>query len=358
MSIKEAAKALTDMLIANGQFATIPAKGSPAQAFRSEEDPDELDPIEEYELDKFSVNAVGYEEGVDDPKLYLFTAKGQKKSIQKTVTINNQTYHLETCKIGKIGIDLSQTFKTNQLGEIFLRHGTNVVCCGSSCAPARENHAGTFGALVRLNGSMYVLSNNHVIASCNHVEPGISILSPANGDSRPGFPPLEIARLEFIQVIQSGHPVFIAPNSIDLALAKVMDESKVSSWQGDSINGFDTPATVVRPFTGLKVKKFGRTTGYTEGTLHSVMLRIAIPYEAPLFSGLVFFDDVWVVIPDGVSHFSLPGDSGSIVVAADDSGVVGLNFAGNPGSGLGFMIPFDRVVSAFPGLTLVSGHQV
>ena len=54
----------------------------------------------------------------------------------------------------------------------------------------------------------------------------------------------------------------------------------------------------------------------------------------------------------------LQGILGSLVVSEDASGAVGLVFAANNTGEYAWIIPIDRVVAAFGGLRLLSGHGI
>jgi len=75
------------------------------------------------------------------------------------------------------------------------------------------------------------------------------------------------------------------------------------------------------PSVGEEVKKMGRSTGLTEGTIIDNSASINVEYD----SGVAMFTDVIVV--EG-ANIVAPGDSGSPVLTPDNS-FVGLLFAGN-----------------------------
>jgi hypothetical protein len=205
---------------------------------------------------------------------------------------------------------------------------------------------------------MYILSNNHVLAACNHTPVGMPILAPSNMDASPGVrAPGEIARHAEICELRSGVPALVDPLKADLALAGVPDPDAVSSWQGDDVDGYDTPRHVVTPRSGLSVKKFGRTTGLTTGRVESEVTLSPVPYKSRFFTATVYFKGVWSVLGDGGIPFALPGDSGSLVVTHDGRSAVGVVFAAAQG-GYGFMIPMDHVATCFSGLRLVDKHGI
>jgi hypothetical protein len=88
------------------------------------------------------------------------------------------------------------------------------------------------------------------------------ILSPSTADARPGRrAPGEVCRYERMVELRSGDPDLVPPARLDVAIALVPDPQSVSSWQGDSTNGFDTPAQTAYPRAGLKILgRFDPTT--------------------------------------------------------------------------------------------------
>jgi hypothetical protein len=244
--------------------------------------------------------------------------------------------------------------------NLFERGGR--ICCGSSCGPTSERSAGTLGALVRAEagGQLYVLSNNHVLAGCNHVPRNQPILAPAGMDGRPDIQaPHEIGRHDQIHLLLSGDPYFVEPCDADLALARVSDPDLVSSWQGDDDSGFDTPTSIREPRSLEAVKKFGRTTGLTFGEVESkVNTPMPVQYTSRHFRGVVWFRNVWAVRAKGSQHFALAGDSGSLVVSEDGSNAIGLVFAANQSGEYAWVIPMPCASAAFGGLRLVGNHGV
>jgi hypothetical protein len=108
----------------------------------------------------------------------------------------------------------------------------------------------------------------------------------------------------------------------------------------------------------MRVKKFGRTTGLTQGTLEArVTTPTPITYNSKHFRGIVWFKDVWTVRALN-APFALPGDSGSLVVNENASAAIGIVFAANPSGEYGWIIPMPAVVAAFGGLTLLSRHGI
>ena len=234
------------------------------------------------------------------------------------------------------------------------------IACGSSCAPSNENYSGTLGALVRDGSRILALSNNHVFGACNHTPVNMPILSPSTADARPGRrAPSEICRYERMIELRSGDPNLVPPARLDAAIASVPDPQSVSSWQGDADHGFDTPAGNAAPRAGLKVKKFGRTTGLTHGTIEALVpTPWILPYHSRKFDAVVWFMDTWTVRSSDSDPFALPGGSGSLIVSEDASSAIGLLFAVNNKGEYGIFAPIEDVLIAFGNAKLVSDHGI
>lgn len=229
--------------------------------------------------------------------------------------------------------------------------------CGSSIIAAPIASAGTLGALVRLgDGTLCGLSNNHVTGDCNHTQKDMYVLCPSPIDADPSLaPPTAIGRHHALVPLRSGDPGQIAKQEIDAAVFRIEDPNLVTSWQGHSL--YDTPATTAPLSAMMKVKKFGRTTGLTVGrVVGPVLTPLEVPYQSTHFRSKVHFTGVWYVQSIGVDPFSEPGDSGSLVVTEDEKHAVGLLFGGS--GPVGMIMPIDKVLQAFGGASLVSGHNV
>jgi hypothetical protein len=229
------------------------------------------------------------------------------------------------------------------------------IACGSSIATCKGS-PGTLGALVQdKDGQISLLSCNHVLAAVNQLPFGLPILSPAPIDARAfGTLPRAIARLSRSIPLRPGHHGHVKACEEDVALGEVLDADTVSSWQGTA-PGYDTPAEICDPEDGMKLKKFGRSTGLTRG---AVSILINDPYPTPFHArgdkGTIWYKKYAIVVGSGGS-FALPGDSGSLVVTEDESAAVGLLFSTNASGDLGLMFPIRHVLDSL-GVTLISGH--
>jgi len=218
-----------------------------------------------------AVQAVGYTAGAAEESVIVYVTRGSKRSLDKLST-NASGVPVRAVQLGKLIVKPETAATTAASGKVYERNGR--IACGSSCAPARENYAGTFGALAQRDGELMILSNNHVFAAGNHVPVGQPILSPSATDARPDLPaPRELCRHADIVELRSGTPTLVPLTRCDAAVASVPDGNLVSSWQGDDYSGYDTPGTPMTPRAGLRVKKVGRTTGLTRALLRPCLLR-------------------------------------------------------------------------------------
>lgn len=175
-----------------------------------------------------------------------------------------------------------------------------------------EVTAGTLGALVRQGGDVYILSNNHILANENHAKVGDPILQPGPYDG--GRPDRDtIAQLAGFVTLESE-----ATNTVDAALATpiVRDDVAPEVLHIGRVKGD------AEPEVDMAVRKSGRTTRYTEGTVTATDVTLRVWYS----EGTLVFTDQFMVSARG--GFSGPGDSGSLIVDRENR-AVGLLFAGS-----------------------------
>lgn len=225
--------------------------------------------------------------------------------------------------------------------------------------------AGTFGAVVRdaASGARLMLSNNHVLANGNDAKRGDPVLQPGAADDG-RRPQDEIGALErFIPLAYS-----IEPASCSLALAIALfgntlakalrSNHRLQAYQSNPQASNQVDAAVARPQSddlirdeileigevrqsgeaqlGMKVRKSGRTTGFTMGDVIVVDATVTVgygPMRRARFDGQIV-----------TTAMSSPGDSGSLLVAADSPRAVGLLFAGSDKASI--HSPIGAVLSA------------
>lgn len=311
-------------------------------------------------LRKRAINLIAYNES--GRKVLIFTNGKLNKTDMKIVPFASKDgIQIEYIVGGIAQVKGSPSHSDNVTP--YSIHANKFYACGSSIFPVNCCGAGTLGALAKTaDGTFFGLTNNHVTGACNHAAPGLPILAPgpldANEDS---MDPFTIGRHERLLPINDGIPENIDVSlNCDVAIFKIADSARVSSMQG---NSYDTPALIVEPEPGMRVEKFGRTTGATAGTIiGKTIAPIPVAYAIKEYgiTKSVFFADVLIVQGDGGTAFSKPGDSGSLVVgynASNERCAVGLVFAGQEQRGLSFILSLPKIMHNL-GLSLVNGHNI
>jgi PKD repeat protein len=183
--------------------------------------------------------------------------------------------------------------------------------------------AGTLGARVTdKDGKVYILSNNHILANSNNANIGDPILQPGayDGGSQPGD---VIGYLHDLQEIS-----FNASNQMDAAIA-IVNSADVSGSTPQGVS-YGSPSTTTEDASlGLKVQKYGRTTGHTFGGVAEINVTVTVCFETRgpfrCVKEATFTNQI--SISDG--SFSAGGDSGSLIVTETGNNPVGLLFAGS-----------------------------
>ncbi|MDX6613560.1 MAG: hypothetical protein QOD75_2746 [Blastocatellia bacterium] len=212
-----------------------------------------------------------------------------------------------------------------------IREYQDVIIGGISGANANlDGQSGTIGYFckrktkLRRRKEIHLLSNSHVFADLRKatVDEADLIMQPSPGEpgsNRPIASLVNFSNLKFDGDITD-------PNSVDAAVAKLWGPQRhnpVIPMIG-GIKGY-VPKRDIE--VGEAARKFGRTTGYTEGNIFSIYLDIWIRYDRTGQSA--FFHDQFLIAPaePAFTKFVDKGDSGSLVVDADQH-ALGLIFAG------------------------------
>jgi hypothetical protein len=206
---------------------------------------------------------------------------------------------------------------------------------GISLGPCRSVggfvYVGTLGAIVRDNvtGNAMMLSNFHVMCIDNGFHVGDTQAQPGlvDGGSCPADVVGTLARESL-------------GGSVDCAVADI------TASRGTACEIVDIGAIAGTNTVALSdaVRKRGRTTGLTYGTVDSISLSVNIDYGAGI--GTRTLTNQIGVKPDTAHNakFGDHGDSGSVVVN-NAREVVGLHFAGDP-TGYGIANPIAAVLNA------------
>ncbi len=238
--------------------------------------------------------------------------------------------------------------KLGSSGGNVLDVGTNVCCIG------------TLGSLISRGGVTYILSNNHVLARSSVAANGEQIGQP--GASQCFSNESVVASLtQQATLAPAGTTVGrtgAAPSNVDAAIAQVgvgtVDATgtilDLGAAGATSIADAPPSATLAVPATVLtantQVAKSGRTSSLTCSTLSSVSANIQVAYETACGSNVTAFNAQFanqVVVNGGT--FSEPGDSGSLIVTADQARPLALLYGGSTTSTVGN--PIQDVLTAF-----------
>lgn len=212
--------------------------------------------------------------------------------------------------------------------------------------------AGTIGARVKDSANnVYALSNNHVYAAVNSANIGDPVLQPGayDGGTAPDDVIGTLAMYQTIAMCNWFWFWYTCPtiNTIDAAIARSRTDLLGNSTPDHSY----TPTTEIEePSVGQLVKKYGRTTGLTTGTVDAVSLTVDVCYDDLCYDIARFGDQISII--DGT--FSAGGDSGSLIVTQNENHPVGLLFAGSDTNTLANRI--STVLNTF-GVTIDSEPQ-
>jgi hypothetical protein len=232
--------------------------------------------------------------------------------------------------------------QASHLSRPWFQRDTRPLLIGASVGHI-EITAGTLGAFVESDGSISLLSNNHVLANEDLAKRQDWILQRARDDG--GQEPRErVARLSrWVRLKRRG------ANLVDAAMARLKEGE---AFEPRRLRGLVGGAD--RQLLGLGadsldegdvVYKIGRTTGATKGRVTAFDLdNVVVGYDL----GNLRFDGQIEIEGTGALPFSDGGDSGSLIV---DSGMkaVALLFAGSEtggrnGAGLTFANPIHQVL--------------
>lgn len=190
-------------------------------------------------------------------------------------------------------------------------------------------YGGTLGALVvDSRGKRYILSNNHVIARLNTAAIGEEIIQPSLIDQDfVGFQDTGdvVARLSKYITIRVFGKLHIPSNTVDAAIAEVVGSRTRSDGSILEIGPISASPATAR--VGQKVKKSGRSSGLTRGTVAATDVTVDVLYSGARTKTARFVKQIRI----DARGFSNGGDSGALIVEDRSSAprAVGLLFAGS-----------------------------
>jgi hypothetical protein len=203
---------------------------------------------------------------------------------------------------------------------------------GVSISPLGARYVGTVGCFVKGVSAgaeqLFALSNNHVMANVNNLPTG-TVIVQAGPESAATDPADSFATLSNFLPLQFPTSRFERrTNLFDAAIAQVTDATLIGRGQILGIPNYSVKLTSVVP--GMTVTKSGRTTGVTTGTVTGTHVNgVQINYGTQTNPRIAIFDDAIQTVGDGGRPFSLPGDSGSVILERSTGRPIALLFAGD-----------------------------
>jgi hypothetical protein len=190
--------------------------------------------------------------------------------------------------------------------------------------------SGTLGArIVFADGRLGILTNSHVGARVS--APTAQAEDRANGIigdqwTQPGcgdaFFDVDADILATLVDFQT-FDAFALSNVIDASVGRINGPNLVLARTPEDGYGFPS-RTPVAPRIGMRVMKYGRTTGLRYGTIEGLNTLALVNYNTAVYS----FSGQLTIYGDDFP-FGAPGDSGSLIVTEDGHHPVGLLFAGS-----------------------------
>lgn len=200
----------------------------------------------------------------------------------------------------------------------------------SAYLPDQLPFAGTLGTFIcdKDTEKWFILSNLHVISQFGFgKEPKIDteICQPGSLDGG-------MAEDNIIGCLDDFIPIdttMLKYNHADAAIASIYRGIESDAAIIDEDGGLIKVCGILKDKDlkeGMKVKKYGRTTGYTEGIVDSTSADVIVSYGDSIMAK--FADVIRIKPVNGYPFFLFPGDSGSTVLTMDNK-FVGLGFAGS-----------------------------
>lgn len=190
---------------------------------------------------------------------------------------------------------------------------------------------GTVGAIVQRDGARFLLSNSHVLARNGLASKGDKVLYPGTADG--GTDPSNwVATLSYCVPFVRGD-AFV--NDMDAALAQVFDSSLPDIAY--NIANAASPPTVASVSSDMTVTLQGRSSGITQGKVVDANFHFKMPYDGV---GQICFRNQVLC-----EHYTMDGDSGSLVLDAQTGSIVGLHFGQADGGGSVFS-PIGPIMDA------------
>jgi len=194
--------------------------------------------------------------------------------------------------------------------------------------------AGTLGYFCRSTrqgddpSQVCVLSNNHIFANLNRAQVGDALYQPGPADG--GVAADHFAGfLRCVPLQLDG----TSPNRIDAAIGNLLPGLNANC----EVCSIGRIAGTARAIESMAVRKHGRTTGYTEGTVTDELIDALVGMDPGNPNAVALFQNQFRIAPSAdFPAIGKGGDSGSLVVKQDTEEAVGLYFANPPTGEYGY----------------------
>jgi hypothetical protein len=178
--------------------------------------------------------------------------------------------------------------------------------------------------------TLFILSNNHVLAANNSGYIGDPIIQPATYNAG-------IVGKDTIASLHRWVPINTETfNYVDVAVAEVLGGLKWSKYVKPYVSIIGKPNDFIDAKIDMEVEKTGRTTGYTQGQITSINETIKVNYSQ---MGIVKFKN-----QIRTTSMSKGGDSGSCLFKKGTKEPVALLFAGS--NSASFYNPMKMILSS------------
>lgn len=197
--------------------------------------------------------------------------------------------------------------------------------------------AGTLGCFVTdKKGTLYVLSNNHILADSGRGKWRDPVLQPGPEDGGTTEHDL-FASLSYVVPFRRH-----SYNLMDAAIARVEGDAKLDTRISQKVRVKETGM----PSLKMKVEKYGRTTGRTIGEVTTTHLDVNVELNGMQLEFHDQFEIKGCMHRGSRTKFCGDGDSGSLILEKGTNRAIGLLFAGTK-NGTTFATPISCILDAF-----------
>lgn len=260
-------------------------------------------------------------------------AKAKKKTVTKKTALKKKAAARKKAAAKAQGTDFAGTASGTQAAQ-------RPVIGGISTGH-RDITSGTLGCFCRSTNpsddpdQLFALSNNHIFANVNQAILGDPLYQPGPGDGG-GFNDYFANLHRYIPLDLGG----MVSNRVDAAIGSPLSSVGVRP----EIEQIGTISGTLPVEIGMKIRKYGRRTGYTEGEVDDVNMSVIVGMDRNETNAVAKFENQIRIVSEDSRPIGLGGDSGSLVVHLTQDKAVGLYFAGPDSGKYGVANPIDFVL--------------